>query len=270
MGGRNEQAVNRQSRQAGAVVTKRHIQASNPQSRNEAPPDTAADNECDTNADTCCLGKNFVILHHSYCTADAYAYDSSIKPVENVPIVTGATAYDDAKSGDTFILVFHESLFYGTKLDHSLLNPDQVRSYGIPFWDNPFDMDRSLSINVDNDLSIPMRSVGTKVLFRSRVPTSHELENCVHITMTSPNIWNPSEVVFAQQTDRGGESGPWKRKISCVCGVTRSEDMDITDDDALLNEIDPSIARLGERLLKRHRVSQIEAEVYDDAEVPPR
>ena len=65
----------------------------------------------DTNADTCCLGKNFVILHHSYRTADVYAYDSSIKPVKNVPIVTGATAYDDAQSGDTFILVFHESLF---------------------------------------------------------------------------------------------------------------------------------------------------------------
>ena len=111
MGGRNEQAANRQSRQARAVVTKRHIRASNPQSKNEAPPNTAADNECDTNADTCCLGKNFVILHYSYRTADVYAYDSSIKPVKNVPIVTGATAYDDAQSGDTFILVFHESLF---------------------------------------------------------------------------------------------------------------------------------------------------------------
>lgn len=111
MGGRNEQAANRQSRQVRAVVTKRLIRASNPQSKNEAPPNTAADNECDTNADTCCLGKNFVILHYSYRTADVYAYDSSIKPVKNVPIVTGATAYDDAQSGDTFILVFHESLF---------------------------------------------------------------------------------------------------------------------------------------------------------------
>jgi hypothetical protein len=62
------------------------------------------------NADTCCLGKNFVVLHATFRTADVYAYDTSIKPIENVPIVSGATAYDDPVSGDTFILVFHESL----------------------------------------------------------------------------------------------------------------------------------------------------------------
>ena len=131
-------------------------------------------------------------------------------------------------------------------------------------------MDRSRLINIDDDLSIPMRSVGTKVVFHSRIPTSHKLEHSAHVTMTSPTLWNSSEVVFAQHTDRGGVLGPWKRNISCVCGVTRSENIDSTDDDALLNEIDPSIARLGEQLLKRHRVSQADADVYEHTEVPSR
>jgi hypothetical protein len=85
--------------------------------------------------------------------------------------VSGATAYDDPVSGETFILVFHEPLYYGTKLDHSLINPNQVRAYGIPFWDNPYDPDHGVSIDVNNSLHIPLQPVGTKLQFRTRVPT---------------------------------------------------------------------------------------------------
>ena len=49
---------------------------------------TVANNECDTNADTCCFGKNYVILKNMSQTADIYAYDTSIKPLEGVPIVS--------------------------------------------------------------------------------------------------------------------------------------------------------------------------------------
>jgi hypothetical protein len=65
-------------------------------------------------------------------------------------------------TGTTFILVFTEVLYYGTKLDHSLLNPNQVCSYGIGFWDDTFDRDKGLRINVNNELQIPMQAKGTK------------------------------------------------------------------------------------------------------------
>ena len=106
-------------------------------------------NECDSNADTCCLGNNFRILNYTRRVADVYAYDKSIKPMEGVPIVTGATAWTDPSTNITHLLVFHESLYYGAKLDHSLINPNQVRSYGIGFWDNPFDKERGLQIDLD-------------------------------------------------------------------------------------------------------------------------
>ena len=35
----------------------------------------AAENECDMNADTCCLGSNFTILEYTRRTADVYTYD---------------------------------------------------------------------------------------------------------------------------------------------------------------------------------------------------
>jgi hypothetical protein len=66
--------------------------------------------------------KNYFVLNASYCIADVYAYDTSIKPVENIPIVSGGTVYDDPFSGDTFILVFNECLYYGDKLDHTLIS----------------------------------------------------------------------------------------------------------------------------------------------------
>ena len=143
----------------------------------QSPDGTIAKNESDSNADTCCLGTNFTILSMTHRTADVYPYDSSYSPIENVPIVSGATAFDCPYSNNTYILVFHESLYYGPKLDHSLINPNQLRAYGLGYWDNPFDTQHQLSIDTPCGLVIPLQSKGTKIYFKSRVPTRHELEN---------------------------------------------------------------------------------------------
>ena len=60
-----------------------------------------AANGCDTNADTCCLGKNFVILEFTQRAADVYAFIKDIAPIVGVPIVSGATAWDDPVTGQT-------------------------------------------------------------------------------------------------------------------------------------------------------------------------
>jgi hypothetical protein len=76
MGGRNEQANNRDARRtAAAALTKRHVKLTETLWDNP-PPNTMAENECDTNANTCCLGKNFVVLTPTFRTADVYAYDT--------------------------------------------------------------------------------------------------------------------------------------------------------------------------------------------------
>ena len=129
MGGRNEQAAHRNARRAAAAHTRRHLETTKTgKSWTDPSANTRADNECDTNADTCCLGRNFIVLNPTFRTADVYAYDTSIKPIENVPIVSGATACDDPVTEKTYILVFHEALYYGERLDHSLINPNQVRA----------------------------------------------------------------------------------------------------------------------------------------------
>ena len=57
-----------------------------------------------------------MILNMTSRTADVYPYDQSYEPIANVPIVSGATAWTDPKDKTTYILVFHESLYYGNKL----------------------------------------------------------------------------------------------------------------------------------------------------------
>jgi hypothetical protein len=116
------------------LVTKRNVQQSTSIDRElsvrEPKAGTTAYNEADSNADTCCLGKNFIVLSFTNRTADVYPYDESYQPMTNVPIVSGATVVD-LEDGSSFILILNESLYYGTKLDHSLINPNQLRHESI-------------------------------------------------------------------------------------------------------------------------------------------
>lgn len=159
----------------------------------EPEPGTIADVEWDSNADTCCLGSNFVILGHTHRIAEVFPYDDTMPSIQ-VPIVSGATAYDCPKTNQTYILVVNEGLYYGKKLNHSLFNQMQVRSFGIDVWDNPFDRDRPFGMEVE-DLFIPFQTKGIKVLFKTRAPTEEELERCrPHIKLTSRTAWNPHEL----------------------------------------------------------------------------
>ena len=93
-------------------------------------------NESDSNADTCCLGKFWIVYNYTSHTADVYPYDQACKPSKDVPIVIGASAYTDPNS-TTFILIIHKALFYGSNINHSLSNPNQLRFNNVNYWDNP-------------------------------------------------------------------------------------------------------------------------------------
>jgi hypothetical protein len=72
------------------------------------------------------LGSNCVVLAYTTRECDVSPYSDTYQAIRNVPIVTGATAWTSHRSGDTLILVFHEALWMGNVLDHSLVNPNQL------------------------------------------------------------------------------------------------------------------------------------------------
>ena len=77
-------------------------------------------------------------------------YRDDYELVSNVPIVHAATAWQSSHMGQNYILVFHEALWMGGHMDHSLVNPNQLQHYGTKVWDNPVS-DRALSIIMDNN-----------------------------------------------------------------------------------------------------------------------
>ena len=53
----------------------------------------------------------------------------------------------------------------GSQMEHSLINPNQIREYGIPLCDNPFTTER---FGIDTDEAfVPFNTTGTIVYFES-------------------------------------------------------------------------------------------------------
>ena len=73
-------------------------------------PGISAANEWDTNSDTCFLGSSFMVLEYNTRTADVYAYDKEIAPLNNAHIVSGATAWDDLVTQQTDLIIINEVL----------------------------------------------------------------------------------------------------------------------------------------------------------------
>ena len=157
---------------------------------------THARMELDSHADTIVLGSNAIIMHYTNRECDVSPYADTYEPIVDVPIVTGATAVTSQESGLTYILNFNEAIWMGDVLDHSLINPNQLRAHGINVQDNPY-ANTAMHIAAEQDeFALPMVADGTVIFFNSRTPTNHELDSCPHITMSSAVEWNPREIQF--------------------------------------------------------------------------
>ena len=150
-------------------------------------------NELDTRADTICCGANWRILEPTGLCCDVRGFHESFDAIKDIPIASAATAITD-ENGVTYILVVNEALYFGSTLDHSLINPNQIRHYGIPVSDDPYDPNRELGIDHE-ELFVPFQTRGATICFESRVPTTHELDQCTYIVLTDDAIeWDPNQI----------------------------------------------------------------------------
>lgn len=142
--------------------------------------------EMDTHADTCVLGINFVILEYSGRVCDVYPYSQDYEAIKDIPIVRGATAVQDQDTGETYILVINEGLWYGNRMHHSLINPNQLRHFQIDVCDNPYDKGGMHITDPVSKVSIPLLSKGTIVYADSHAPSEKELQTCHHVVIKLP------------------------------------------------------------------------------------
>jgi len=90
---------------------------------------------------------NFVPIYFNRKVCNVAPFLSAFPNQQGVQICSGATAYDD-DDGCTNILVMNEALWFGEKIQHRLINPNQVRAYGMSFCDDPTDLNCQLGTSI--------------------------------------------------------------------------------------------------------------------------
>ena len=153
----------------------------------------------DNHADTHCLGKNCRPISFTSEECSVAPFLSEYSEVTNVPIGTGATAYT-LTSGEVIILLFGQGLWFGNRMERTLINPNQCRAYGVSICDDPVDPHRPLGIMCTGengeDLFIQMFMNGSTCTFLSRYPTDIELDSCRRFLLSDEHVWDPSSDVF--------------------------------------------------------------------------
>ena len=151
-------------------------------------------NELDTHADTCCAGANWTILELTGEVCEVTPFLDSYHPKQQVPLARCATVWTDPDTSTEYLLVCDQMLWFGDALRNSLINPNQIRSYGLLVNDDPFTSDDDFGISSDT-VFIPFDTTGTIIHFRSRVPNDWEKKHLPVILLTG-ETWNPSEEVM--------------------------------------------------------------------------
>ena len=113
--------------------------------------------------------------------------------MDKIPIATVAMAWSDDHTGQGFILIMHEVLYFGNDLDHSLINPNQIHHNGFQVFDNPYEMGQACQIGIiinDTDC-ILFHLAGTTIYFNLHFPTDHKIESFPHVVLTAKTPWDP-------------------------------------------------------------------------------
>ena len=92
----------------------------------------------------------------------------------------------------------------GNKLDHTLVNTDQLQAYGVSIQDNPFN-DKPLSITTDY-VSVKLYSEGTIICGDTRTPTESELSQLPWLILTSLHDWDPHNVCFSSCSGQSSDN----------------------------------------------------------------
>jgi hypothetical protein len=138
-------------------------------------------------------------------------------------------------------------LWFGTLLPNSLINPNQIRSYGHEVNDDPFDLSRAFGIDSDNTF-IPFDTTGTVIHFESRVPTEWEKTHLPIILITGEQ-WNPLEETLCPER-HSRESIEMRTIKSLTSGMTRRQIRSVTE-----NEARTQIERYGETDIELGKIS---------------
>ena len=158
--------------------------------------------EIDNHADTTCFGKNFGVISFTSEVCSVSPYLSEYDSVNDIPICTAATAVE-LDSGETIILEFGQGLWFGDRLNHFLINPNQCHSHGISVCDDHTDPNRDIGIELPDNYFLQFKMRGTTCYFKLRSPEDDELESCRTFLVSVVNYWNPTDEILISSVGWG-------------------------------------------------------------------
>ena len=85
-----------------------------------------------------------------------------------------------------------------TTMEHILVNPNQLRHFGVTVQDNPYSSSPLYIESPDLDFVLPLIVEGTNILAHTRMPTGEELATCQLIALSSQYEWNPHSTKFPE------------------------------------------------------------------------
>ena len=135
-------------------------------------------------------------MHYTSRECDVSPYRDDYASIKNVPIVQAATAYQSPYTGQVYILILNEALWMGDSMKHTLINPNQLRHYGVKVQDNPCSIEPIHIMTEDSSFSLELKMRGTTIFADTYTPSEKELHDCPHVIMSSPHEWNPHTVQF--------------------------------------------------------------------------
>ena len=132
-------------------------------------------------------------------------FADSYTPIDNVPVVSAATAWDNPTTGEAIVFVMNQSLDFAERMaNRSLLCPNQLRANDVivndvPRWSDP-QSSHSLYFP-EHDLHVPLRVDGVISYLPTRKPTQEELDTCTRIELTGDATWDPYSPDFAAREE---------------------------------------------------------------------
>ena len=88
-------------------------------------------------------------MQYSGRECDVSPYMDDYEAIKSFPIATAGTPWTSTENGETYILVFHEGLWMGDQMEHSVLNPNQLQHFVVTVQDNHF-ADAPLYVSNEN------------------------------------------------------------------------------------------------------------------------
>jgi hypothetical protein len=141
--------------------------------------------DLDSHADTCVAGAIFAIIEHTDQLVSMTGYTSKLGQIQGLPVVTAGTVWTSSL-GQAYLLLMHETVYFGQRLKNLLLCPNQLHANGVTVNNVPtqFDLSSTHSIIV-NDVTIPLDLHGVVSYFETRLPTEEEIKTLPQIHLTA-------------------------------------------------------------------------------------